>query len=69
MKTNQLKNKLMKNQTLTIENAKIGLTIKSSQSPEWGCFTLSKDEHGWIKNGRSGSNHIFEHEFKYWEVV
>lgn len=57
----------MKN--LTLENAKLGLTIRSIENPEWGNFTLSKDENGWIKKGRSGSNHIWEHEFKYWEVV
>lgn len=56
-------------ETLTLENAKLGLQIRSIENPEWGTFTLSKDENGWIKKGRSGSSHLFEHEFKYWEVV
>jgi len=56
-------------ETLTLENATIGLQIRSISNPEYGTFTLSKDENGWIKTGRSGSNHIWEHDFIYWEIV
>lgn len=57
--------------TLTKENAKTGIKLKSKSSPEWGTWVLTLDEvngHHSIKASH-GERCLFEDEFKFWEVL
>jgi hypothetical protein len=56
-------------ETLTQDNARIGLAIRSKTNPEWGIYTLQKDRNGWMYSSPRATAMLDVAEFKFWEVV
>jgi len=54
---------------LTIDNAKVGLTIINKSNPQWGEATLQHDGHFWIFKNRAGSAVLHTGEFRFWAIV
>jgi hypothetical protein len=56
--------------TLTTENARAGLTIRSRAYPEWGSFTLEQDRNAvWMYSTPKGSAVLNVSEFRLWEII
>ncbi len=56
-------------ETLTPENARIGLYIVCKQHPEWGVKQLRQDRNGWFHYCLRGSAMLFECEFHFWAII